>query len=312
MALMLGHTDRFQGVNSTANVTRSDVSFGEYISGSVYHLADATGPLPVVVFMHPLSYNIGFNENYIESVTQTAIYFALAEAGFAVLAYDAVGFGSRLTEVSGVSGGGQGVDGLPLFYRRYPEWSLLGKIVHDGLAAVDLLATTGGRFYPGHDKPEGLPKFDTDNIFLLGYDIGGRAALYTAAMEDRTRPRPSRIKGVISINGWTPMRTDTNASATGGIARLWDWHALQPVLGFYDGREHSLPYDMDDVLVEANVPTLVYQQLYDRTADPAAVTEAVGRALAQGADVTLMSTKSVNRLDDEVHAAAIGWLKDRL
>ena len=160
IATMLTH-DRFQGINSTANVTRSDVSFGEYISGSVYHLADAVGPLPVVVFLHPLSYNTGFNEGYVESVSETAIYFALAKAGFAVLAYDAVGFGSRLTEVNGVSGGGQGVDGLPLFYRRFPEWSLLGKIVHDGLAAVDLLATTGGPFYPGHDKvcPHPLPPF---------------------------------------------------------------------------------------------------------------------------------------------------------
>ena len=44
----------------------------------------------------------------------------------------------------------QGGDGTPLFYRRYPAWSLLGKIVHDGLAAIDLAQqATGGGAHPG-------------------------------------------------------------------------------------------------------------------------------------------------------------------
>ena len=112
---------------------------------------------------------------------------------------------------------------MPLFYRRYPHWSLLGKIVHDGLAAVDL-ATSGqaGETYPGHDPPIGLPLLDKDQVYAVGYDVGGRAALYMSALD----PTP-RLKGVVSLNGWTPMRTDTNHSSTGGIRRLWDWHALQ-------------------------------------------------------------------------------------
>ena len=36
------------------------------------------------------------------------------------------------------------------------------------------------------------------------------------------------------------------------------------------------------MLVEANTPILIYQQLYFCTADPAAVAEAVARVMAQG------------------------------
>jgi hypothetical protein len=80
------------------------VNFGEYISASVYFkcpsdewqdsgkfellgaCAKAPTNLPVVVWMHPLSYISGFNEGYSESESGTGIYFALANAGFAVIA----------------------------------------------------------------------------------------------------------------------------------------------------------------------------------------------------------------------------------
>ena len=56
----------------------------------------------------------------------------------------------------------------------------------------------------------------------VGYDVGGRAALHMGALDPT-----HRLKGIVSVNGFTPMRTDTDASSTGGIRRLWDWHALQ-------------------------------------------------------------------------------------
>lgn len=126
VATMLTH-DRFQGIpqngSNLPNVTRQDFNFGEYITGSVYYI-NQSEPLPVVIFLHPLSYHSGFSEGYIESISQTAVYYALAQAGFAVIAYDAIGFGARLTEFNGASGGTQGGNGLPLFYRRSvaPRW----------------------------------------------------------------------------------------------------------------------------------------------------------------------------------------------
>lgn len=287
---------------SSSGVQRADVSFGEYISASVY-FKPSRGSLPVALWLHLLSYDSGFNEGYIESESQTAVYYALAEAGFAVIAWDAAAFGTRGHEFNGAAGGPQGGNGLPLFYRRYPRWSLLGKIVHDGLSALDL-ATSGQKEFPGADPPIGLPKFDTGRVYAVGYDIGGRVALYMAALDDSRR-----LRGVVSINGWTPMRTDTNSSSTGGIRRLWDWHALQPVLGFYDGREKQLPYDMEDVMAESAVPTLIYQQDLDRTVDAAAVAATVARANSAGANVTLITAPTVNMLNDAAHEAAIAWLK---
>ena len=87
---------------------------------------------------------------------------------------------------------------------------------------------------------------------------------------------------------------------------------MQPVLGFYDGRESELPYDMEDVLVEAGVPTLVYQQRFDRHNDANAVRKAVERAKAQGANVRMVETKEVNLLNDRAHDSTIAWMQSLL
>ena len=80
----------------------------------------------------------------------------------------------------------------PLFYRRYPQWSIFGKIIHDGLSAIDLVSASGEhafpgagdfvfkmidsafkmmdfvfktRLSPGADPPIGLPTFDNEYGF---------------------------------------------------------------------------------------------------------------------------------------------------
>ena len=273
--------------------------------------------------MHPLSYISGFNEGYSESESGTAVYFDLAEAGFAVIAFDAASFGTRGYEFNGALGGKQGGDGTPLFYRRYPTWSLLGKIVHDGLAALDLAQHASDSARPAADPPNGLPGFDASRLFVVGYDMGGRAALYMGALDGTSEPQvgaQKRVKGIVSINGWTPMREDDNASSTGGIRRLWDWHALQPALGWYDGREAELPYDMEDVIVEASgsaenalnqTKILIYQQELDRENDYVGVKASVAKAVAAGANVELLSAPTVNMLNDAAHSAVIGWLREQ-
>ena len=301
-------------VGTAQHVAKAEVNFGEYISASVYFpcepehfhpvgngelLNACTTPpsnLPVVIWLHPLSYHTGYNEGYIKSESGTAIYFALAKAGFAVICFDMAGFGTRLRESI-------------LFYRRYPNWSLLGKLVADGLAAVDLV-TAASLNQTSQEPPIGLPGMNADQVFVVGYDIGGRTALYVAAFDDR-------IKGVVSVNGWTPMRQDSNHSTTGGIRRLWDWHALQPVLGFYDGKETSLPFDMEDVLIEATrkgtARVLIYQQSLDRENNAHHVHEAVERARSMGAqNVDYQEPNCINMLNDAVHDAIVAWLKIRL
>lgn len=329
VAEMMTH-DRFTG--RTVGIQRQDVNFGEYISASMYFPSNHSGnPLPVVIWLHPLSYDSGFNEGYIESESGTGIYFDIAAAGYAVIAFDGLGFGSRGYEFNGAAGGPQGQQPsksgggtLPLFYRRYPEWSLLGKLVHDARSAVDLATTGNGPLYPGHDPPIALPKLDERQVFAVGYNLGGMVGLYLAATD-------SRLAGVVSVNGFTPLRNDTNrgpaAAPTGGVRRLWDWHGLQPRLGWFDGIEEGIPYDFDDLMVAATTvdrpaanvtggehkaaaaSILIYQQDYDRTADAAAVAACVAKAKAKGARVELITDPTVNLLNDKVHNAVIDWLR---
>jgi hypothetical protein len=88
-----------------------------------------------------------------------------------------------------------------------------------------------------------------------------------------------RVAGVASFCGFTPLRTDTDAKPTGGNRRLWEWHALQPLLGLFQGHEQDLPFDLEDVLaLIAPRPCLVVAPTRDRHADPADVSRCLEAA----------------------------------
>jgi hypothetical protein len=96
--------------------------------------------------------------------------------------------------------------------------------------------------------------------------------LYAAALDER-------ITGVASFCGFTPLRTDTDERPTGGIRRLWQWHAMQPLLGTFHGRQRDIPYDYDDVLaLVAPRPCLIVSPQRDRDADFVEVVACVNRA----------------------------------
>ncbi len=107
---------------------------------------------------------------------------------------------------------------------------------------------------------------------MFGYSMGGTVALYTAALD-------SRVAGVVSISGFTPMRTDTAAKGTGGVARYSHERGNIPRLGFFVGHEAQIPYDFDDVIAAiAPRPVMVVQPALDRDATPADVHTAVEQA----------------------------------
>ncbi len=221
------------------NTVRIPVAFGEGIRGNIYHNTEVTKAAPVVIWLHPYSYATGYNEAY--GVEGTTIYHRLAQEGYVVLAFDQCGFGLRLLE---------GRD----FYTTFPQWSKLGRMIHDVHAAVDfLLDGKGGA------KTE-MPPIFKDKVYLVGYSLGGMVGLYAAALD-------TRVTGVASFCGFTPMRTNTDARLTGGIRRLWKDHALLPKLGLFHGRESDIPYDFDDVLaLIAPRPCLVVAPTRDREA----------------------------------------------
>jgi pimeloyl-ACP methyl ester carboxylesterase len=189
------------------------ILFAGNISGDLYYPKETKdgAKLPTVIWLHGYSYQLGYMWSYRQDIHPI---LALVQAGYAVLAYDQSGFGARMTETQH-------------FYSRYPQWSHMGRMVDDVSSAVDMLQK---------DKI-----VDPDKISLYGYSMGGSVALYAAALDPR-------IKSVVSIAGFTPMRTDTAATGTGGIARYSNIKDILPRLGFFVGHESQLPYDVDDLL----------------------------------------------------------------
>jgi dienelactone hydrolase len=220
------------------------VNFGYGVKGDLYYPANAKDAtkLPTVIYLHGYSYQLGYMWVYRNDLHPI---LALVKAGYAVLAYDQSGFGSRMNEFAP-------------FYERSPHWSQMGRMVEDARAAVDALQKD--------------PLVDPQRIYMFGYSMGGTVALYTAALD-------SRVAGVVSISGFTPMRTDTAAKGTGGVARYSHERGMIPRLGFFVGHEAQIPYDFDDVIAAiAPRPVMVVQPALDRDATPADVHTAVEQA----------------------------------
>jgi pimeloyl-ACP methyl ester carboxylesterase len=215
-----------------AGLAKRSLNFGNYVTGDLYFPtnADRGGKLPVVIWLHPVSVSHGYCAAYKRGDNP---HLALARLGCAVFAFDQIGNGTRLEEVRN-------------FYGRYPRWSLLGKHIEDTLAAVEAL-----------NKVEFI---DPKRVWLLGYSTGGMAALHAAALDER-------IAGVVSVAGFTPMRTDTLDKGTGGLARWSVWMPLLPKLGAFIGHENRVPYDYPEVLgMIAPRPALIFAPRIDHQA----------------------------------------------
>jgi pimeloyl-ACP methyl ester carboxylesterase len=90
--------------------------------------------------------------------------------------------------------------------------------------------------------------------------MGGSVALYTAALDPR-------VAGVVSICGFTPMRTDTADKGTGGLARFAIDRPLIPRLGAFIGNEGEIPVDYNEIIAAiAPRPVYIMNPLYDRDA----------------------------------------------
>jgi pimeloyl-ACP methyl ester carboxylesterase len=260
------------------------MSFGFGVRGDLYYPADTPegAKLPVVIWLHGYSYPLGYMWVYHNDLHPI---LAMVQAGYAVLAYDQSSFGSRMSE-SGP------------FYDRYPHWSQMGRMVEDARAAVDAL------------EKDSL--VDPQRIYLFGYSMGGALGVYTAALDPR-------VKGLVSICGFTPMRTDTAARGTGGIARYSHEHPLMPRLGFFIGHEDRIPFDFDELLAAiAPRPTLVVQPQLDRDATPADVSAAVQQArhvydlYGAAGKLELQEPWDYNRLPAKVQDEILKWMAANL
>lgn len=253
------------------------IRFGSGITGDLYFPAGtpAGKKLPAVVFLHGFSYPLGYMWVYRRDLHPV---LAMVKAGYAVLAYDQSGFGARMGE-SGA------------FYERYPHWSQFGRMIEDAHAAVDALTKDA--------------MVDAAQISLFGYTLGGTVALHAAALDPR-------VKSVVSVCGFTPMRTDK----TGFAADLSVTRGLWPQLGLYAGHEAEIPYDYDALIATiAPRSVMIVQPTMDRGASPADVHAAVERARKvfslYGAETKLGldEPQDYARLTTATQNRAIDWLK---
>lgn len=167
------------------------------------------------------------------------------------------------------------------------------------------------------------PTVDPARIYAAGYALGGLVALYAGVLEPR-------LAGVASIAGITPLRAPDQAAITGGNDALSTWHAIQPRLGWFNGREHDIPIDYDDLIATARTPTLVVAPKADRTCDhPALMTLLKNVAVKDktaAQTLTVVETEyapphfangeaypaqGINRLSDEHQGILEAWLKNQ-
>lgn len=218
-------------------------ALGDYVHASLYYptdedgemMARENGKMPVVIYIHKYS-NTGFDSQL------SSLFEKILSKGIAVLAFDLIGYGTRIEEGT-------------LFYERYPHWSKLGKMVTDTRAAIDAL--------------ESLEFIDNDKIFLAGYALGGTVSLFTAALDNR-------VAGTAVSSAFTPLRDASANKDNEGIKAYSHLYGLLPRLGFFVSNENKLPVDFTEIISAiAPRPLLVISPELDRHANADKVNESI-------------------------------------
>jgi dienelactone hydrolase len=269
------------------------ISFGDDLEASLFFPVESDGhakpgKLPVVIWLHPYTYQNGWSAGspwsarrpgYVRDHRPT--FSELTKRGFAVLVFDQIGFGTRVLDAR-------------KFYERYPNWSLLGKMVADTRSAIDAVTA--------------LDAVDASRLYLLGYALGAKVGLLTAALDDR-------VRGLAAVCGVDPLRLDKPDNSTEGLQHYADLHGTLPRLGFFRGHEDRLPFDYDAVLaLAAPRPVLVVAPTLDRYArveDVRREVEAARRAyrlLGRENALELETPENFNRFPEALQEHVFDWL----
>lgn len=251
----------------------ADNGFGDYLEGNLYYPADANkAKMPVIIWLHEYSYPTGFGRRSEDVIT------GFVEKGFGVFLFDQIGFGTRIEEGSN-------------FYRRYPHWSKMGKMVANTRAAVDALAN--------------LDIVDSNRIFVGGYSLGATVALYSSAFDER-------IAGAVSVCGVTPLRK-ANPDVE-GVRAYSHLHGLIPRLGFFVGNENRIPFDFEEVIAcVAPRPILIVAPKWDRFTvfEDVRISVERGRQVyerfGQGAQLVFLTPDDYNRFSPQTLKKMLEW-----
>lgn len=267
----------------------SKPGFGDYLYGYLYYPKDqeenienGMADLPVIIYLHEYNYSQGMFDTQGFDHVMTPFLHQLVKQGYAVMLYDMMGFGNRIEEGT-------------RFFARYPHWSKMGKFVTDLNGAVEAL--------------NNLNFIDSNKITVMGYSLGATVGLYGAALN----PKISRV---ISVCGFTPMRTDTPDKGTEGIKAYSHLRGLLPRLGFFVGNESRIPYDFDGILASiAPRPLLVVAPVLDEDATLEDVQDCVHQAkevyqlYGKSANIKIYSPYDYNRFSNIMQEEVLQWLQ---
>ncbi len=262
----------------------AQIPYGDGLTADLFYPLDQPkGKWPVVIWLHGYSYQNGWSVSAPWSSTgsdfrldQRPSFPSLVKRGFAVLAFDQIGFGTRVRDARD-------------FYRRYPQWSLMGKMVSDTRAAIDAVA--------------GLDAVDATRVYVMGYSLGAKVGLLTSALD-------TRVKRLAMVAGYDPLRLDTADKGVEGIRHFSHLHGLMPRLGFFVGHEARLPFDFDEALrLSADRPTLILAPTYDRYARLADVRQQVKGVGSR--QITLETPEGFNSFGRVWQERVFDWLAKR-
>ncbi len=224
------HTERFPDhIRQTVVYTGEE---GELIPAYLLVPLGITSPRPAVVCQHQTVYQGKDEPVGIEGKPELAHALELVRRGYVTLAPDCICFGDRKVPGSGHYG-----EAVP-FYRRHPDWSIMGKLVWDIGRAIDYLET--------------LPFVDRDRIGSIGHSHGAYGTLFSSAFD-------KRISVAVASCGFTALRSDP-------VPERWSHlTALIPKIGFYIERVDEIPFDFHHVLaMSAPRPLLITAALDDK------------------------------------------------
>lgn len=266
---------------------------GDHLAASLYLPVDEqgnkrtpeSGRIPVIIYLHQYAHAHGYALGYSAQGGRgnSRIFQKLIDNGFAVMALDMIGFGTRMKEAQ-------------FFYRRFPAWSLMGKMIHDVRSCIDALET--------------IDFIDSDRIFILGNTLGGSVGLMATA-GDR------RIAGLGVVAAFSPWRASNDQYES--IRAYATLHKLLPRLGQFAEDPSEVPVDFGEIITcIAPRPLMVIAPRLDRHSDPQAVQAAMRRVenlygLLGAADSLYFSDPpEINRLTPAMLDDLIDFFKNNI
>ncbi len=265
-----------------AGLVREDLVFGEYVNADLWRPRNSDGaPLPAVLWLPPISNARG----YMESYRRGAYAFEdLARAGFAVMCFDPIGMGNRIEEVQG-------------FYRRHPNWSLLGKHVRDAQDAIGVLM-----------RHEGV---DARRVYVVGFAQGAFIGAHLAVLDERPA-------GYALISPAASFAAGPETWAHYALMK-WSHHQmLAPALGHWKTTASLAPYDMPDLYAAiAPSPLLLVTPEHNWEAPLGAMKASVERAersyaaQEKGGLFTWAAPPTYNHFGQPTREIVIEWLQEQ-